>query len=147
MAKKKVQSKLGITDIAAAWKAGWTPGDVNALLDRLDDMGDMNSPEENDDPGEEDDEEDEDLDLDDEDQDESDEDEDDTDSDATTKKASEDKKKNSDSISLLESENKRLKKQLEKLQTKNRNKDVSGDSDNKKSCEQSLIDTVQSLFD
>lgn len=151
MAKKKVQSKLGITDIAAAWKAGWTPSEVNALLDRLEEVGDINDPPEVDDEDDDfdvddvDEEVDEANDPEDEDQDESDEDEKDNDSDDNSKGASKDKKKTSDTISLLEVENKRLKKQIEKLQAKNRNKDVSGKKEDK-SMEQSLIDTFNELY-
>lgn len=151
MAKKKVQSKLGITDIAAAWKAGWTPSEVNALLDRLEDVGDINDPPEPEDEDDEDvddalDEENDEIDdPEDEDQDESDEDEEDNDSDDDSKGASKGKKKDSDTISLLEVENTRLKKQIAKLQAKNRNKDVSGKKE-EKSMEQSLIDTFNELF-
>ena len=151
MAKKKVQSKLGITDIAAAWKAGWTPSEVNALLDRLEDVGDINDPPEPEDEDDEDvddalDEENDEIDdPEDEDQDESDEDEEDNDSDDDSKGASKGKQKDSDTISLLEVENTRLKKQIAKLQAKNRNKDVSGKKE-EKSMEQSLIDTFNELF-
>ena len=48
MARRK-SNKITITDVAAAWKAGWTPSEVNAILDRLDSMGDPNDPEEVDD--------------------------------------------------------------------------------------------------
>ena len=156
MAKKKVaqtKEKLTISDIAAAWKAGWTPTEVNALLDRVDSMGDLNAPEEVEDEDDDledmddmDDVDDEDDNLEDEDQDESDEDEEDNDSSKSSKKSYDNKKKADDPNSLLERENKRLKKQIEKLQMKNRNKDVSG-GENKKPIEKSLIDTIQSLFD
>ena len=151
MAKKKFEKKLGIIDIAAAWKAGWTPSEVNALLDRLEEVGDINDPPESnededdldvDDVDEEDDEID---DSEDEDQNESDEDEKNNDSEDDSKRTSNSKKKTSDTISLLEVENKRLKKQIEKLQAKNRNKDVSGKKE-EKSMEQSLIDTFNELF-
>ena len=151
MAKKKVQSKLGISDIAAAWKAGWTPSEVNALLDRLEDVGDINDPPEPEDEDDEDvddalDEENDEIDNpEDEDQDESDEDEEDNDSDDDSKGASKGKKKASDTISLLEVENTRLKKQIAKLQAKNRNKDVSSKKE-EKSMEQSLIDTFNELY-
>ena len=96
----------------------------------------------------------------DEDSEESDEDEDDqlTDSDTdedneskgkntgTKKSSAKSKKKGADSISSLEVENTRLKKQLEKLQAKNRSKDISKGG-NEKPIEKSLIDTIQSLFD
>lgn len=151
MAKKKVQSKLGITDIVAAWKAGWTPSEVNAFLDRLKDVGDINDPPEPEDEDDEDvddalDEENDEIDdPEDEDQDESDEDEEDNVSDDDSKGASKGKKKDSDTISLLEVENTRLKKQIAKLQAKNRNKDVSGKKE-EKSMEQSLIDTFNELY-
>lgn len=143
MGKRKA-AKIGITDIAAAWKAGWTPADVNAMLDRLEEIGDINDPPEV---------EDEDLDEENgeidnpevEDQDESDENEEDNASDEDEKEDTDNKKKDSDSLALLEAENKRLKKQIEKFQAKNRAKDVSGD-DNTKSMEQSLIDTFNELF-
>ena len=154
MAKKKVEkeNKIKIGDIAAAWKAGWTPSEVNALLDRLEEVGDITDPPEVDDEDEDDldaddvDEEDDEIDdPEDEDQDESDEDEEDNDSQDDSKKSSKGKKKASDSISLLEVENKRLKKQIEKLQAKNRSKDVSGKGE-EKSMEQSLIDTFNELY-
>ena len=154
MAKKKVEKKLGITDIAAAWKAGWTPSEVNALLDRLEDVGDINDPPEPEDEDDEDDEgvddvldeeDDEVNDPEDEDQDESDEDEENNDSDDDSKGGSKGKKKTSDTISLLKVENTRLKKQIAKLQAKNRNKDVSVKKE-EKSMEQSLIDTFNELY-
>lgn len=152
MAKEKVkkENKIKIGDIAAAWKAGWTPKEVNEILDRLDAMGDPNDPEEVDDEDEdlddlEDDEDIEDDDSENEDQDKSDEDEEVNDSDDDIKRTSTSKKKASDSTTLLEVENKRLKKQIEKLQAKNRAKDVSGKG-NEKTMEQSLIDTFNELF-
>ena len=148
MGKRKA-AKIGITDIAAAWKAGWTPADVNAMLDRLEEVGDINDPPEADDEDLNDEvlnEEDNEIDNpEDEDQDESDEDVEDNASDEDEKENTTSKKKNSDSLALLEAENKRLNKQIEKLQAKNRTKDVSGDN-NSKSMEQSLIDTFNELF-
>lgn len=152
MGRKKKES-ISLTDIAAAWKAGWTPTEVNALLDRVDAMGDINSP----DPNEKDDE-DEDIDIDASGENESDEDEDidasaeddedDEESEEDDTKSSKRKSNSQDNSknNLLEVENKRLKKQIQKLQMKNRSKDLSGD-ENKKTPEQSLIDTIQSLFD
>lgn len=152
MGRKKKES-ISLTDIAAAWKAGWTPTEVNALLDRVDAMGDINSP----DPNEKDDE-DEDIDIDASGEDEPDEDEDidasaeddedDEESEEDDTKSSKRKSNSQDNSknNLLEVENKRLKKQIQKLQMKNRSKDLSGD-ENKKTPEQSLIDTIQSLFD
>ena len=150
MAKKKVEkeNKIKLGDIAAAWKAGWTPKEVNEILDRLDAMGDPNDPEEVDDEDLDDLEDDEDIeddDSEDEDPDESDEDEEDNDSGESEEESSKTKKKTNDSMSLLEVENKRLKKQIEKLQAKNRTKDVSGKK-NEKTMEQSLIDTFNELF-
>jgi len=148
MGRKKAEKALGIKDIVAFATSGWTPTEVNALLDRMDEIGDVTAPDVKDDEDEETDEdtsaEDATEDLDDEGEDESDEDEDDEDEDSS--KETKSKKKTSDSLSLLENENKRLKKQLEKLQAKNRSKDVSGGKD-EKPIEQSLIDTFQSLFD
>lgn len=148
MGRKKAEKALGIKDIVAFATSGWTPTEVNALLDRMDEIGDVNAP---DNVGDEDEENDEDFesedpgeDTSDESEDESDEDENDEDEDSS--KEVQPKKKTSDSLSLLENENKRLKKQLEKLQIKNRSKDVSGGKD-EKPIEQSLIDTFQSLFD
>ena len=144
MARKKVEKALGIKDIVTLATSGWTPGEVNALLDRLDSIGDVNAPEEVD--YETDDKEDKDIDTDDPGEDEPDEDEEDNDTDDDDKEDSTNKKKDNDKSNLLENENKRLKKQLEKLQMKNRSKDVSGGKD-EKPMEQSLIDTFQSLFD
>ncbi len=146
MGRKKAEKALGIKDIVAFATSGWTPTEVNALLDRMDEIGDVNAPDvDNDEENDEDTSaEDAAEDFDDESEDELDEDEDVEDEDSS--KEVQPKKKTSDSLSLLENENKRLKKQLEKLQIKNRSKDVSGAND-EKPIEQSLIDTFQSLFD
>ena len=148
MGRKKAEKALGIKDIVAFATSGWTPTEVNALLDRMDEIGDVNAPDVKDNEDEENDEdfesEVEGEDTFDESEDELDEDEDIEDEDSS--KEVQPKKKTSDSLSLLENENKRLKKQLEKLQAKNRSKDVSGGKD-EKPIEQSLIDTFQSLFD
>ena len=149
---KKTDEKVGLKDIVAFAKAGWTPGEVNAILDRMDEIGDINDPEENvDDP--EGDAADDDTteetntstDIDASGEDESDEDEEDDDTDTSYQKDTSSKKKDTNKSTLLESENIRLKNELAKLQAKNRSKDISGG--NKVSPEQSLIDTFQSLFD
>ena len=153
MGRKKKES-ISLTDSAAAWKAGWTPTEVNALLDRVDAMGDINSP----DPKDDEDLEDEDIEVDDSGEDKPDDDEDidnaaedvedDEESENDDTKSSK-LKNNSQTKSknnLLEVENARLKKQIQKLQMKNRSKDLSGD-EKKKTPEESLIDTIQSLFD
>lgn len=150
---KKVQEKVGLKDIVAFAKAGWTPGEVNAILDRMDEIGDINDPEENvDDP--ESDAADDDTteetntstDIDASGEDEPDEDEEDNDMDTSDQTNTSSQKKNINKSALLESENTRLKKELAKLQAKNRSKDLSG-GDNKKPIDKALIDTFQSLFD
>ena len=155
MGKKKKES-LSLTDIAAAWKAGWTPSEVNALLDRVDSMGDINSP----DPKDEEDDEDEDIDPsgkyesdeDEDNRDAAEDDEDDKEGESNSNNsASKSSKRNNNSqdnnnLDHIEVENKRLKEQIQKLQKKNRSKDLSGD-ETKKTPEESLIDTIQSLFD
>ncbi len=149
---KKVQEKVGLKDIVAFAKAGWTPGDVNAILDRMDEIGDINDPEDNSDPEGDDadddttDEKNTSNDTNASGEDESDEDEEDNDTDDVDEKVTSSQKKDTNKSTLLESENTRLKKELAKLQAKNRSKDISGDKD-KVSPEQSLIDTFQSLYD
>lgn len=149
---KKVQEKVGLKDIVAFARAGWTPGDVNAILDRMDEIGDINDPEDTNDPegNEADDntneEENTSTDIDSSGEDESDEDEEDDDTDTSDQKNTSSQKKDTNKSTLLESENTRLKNELAKLQAKNRSKDISGDK-NKVPLEQSLIDTFQSLFD
>ena len=150
---KKVQEKVGLKDIVAFARAGWTPGDVNAILDRMDEIGDINDPEENvdnpegnaadDDTTEE---KNTSTDIDASGEDESDEDEEDDDSDTSDQKDTSSQKKGTNRTTLLESENTRLKNELAKLQAKNRSKDVSGGK-NKIPLEKSLIDTFQSLYD
>lgn len=151
MAKKKVQQKIGIGDLVSLAKSGWTPGEVNALLDRMDEVGDINDPIDPDDA--DDNEDDEDDQTEDNDQDEPDEDEDDNVSDDDNEEddtdASNDtknKKKDINKQHSLEVENTRLKKQIEKLQKKNRNKDISGGDDDVP-IEKSLINLFQSKFD
>ena len=148
MARKKGGTKFGIGDIAAAWKAGWTPDQVNSILDRLDAIGDPNDPEEDEDLDDEEvDEVDEVDDSEDEDSDSPDEDEKDSPSDTDSKVKTKDKTQGKSELDLLKRENARLQKQLDKIQAKNRAKDVSGEGDqNKKTPEQSLIDAVQELF-
>ena len=76
-----------------------------------------------------------------------DEDEEDSPSDTDSKDKTKVKTQGKSELDLLKRENARLQKQLEKIQAKNREKDVSGeDSKNKKTPEQSLIDAVQELF-
>ena len=150
---KKVQEKVGLKDIVAFARAGWTPGDVNAIIDRMDEIGDINDPEENVDDPESDaadddttEEKNTSTDIDDSGKDEPDEDEEEDDVDTSDQKDTSNQKKGTNKYALLEAENTRLKNELAKLQAKNRSKDVSGDK-NKKPLEKSLIDTFQSLYD
>ena len=124
MAGKKTKEKIGFKDLVTFAKAGWTPEETNALLDRLESIGDPNEPDVDDDP--------EDDDVDD---DAADDDKDDDTADAKLKKL----EKTGNEI--LKNENERLKKELSKLKAKNRSKDVSGN--NTKSCEDKLIDIFQ----
>lgn len=146
MSKKKTvkTERPGFRDLVTLASAGWTPGQVNELLDRFDSLGDLNAPDE---PDEVDDE---DIDIDVEDQDEPDEDEDDNvsdeDEEEDTSVNTVDKKKDTNKFNSLEIENTRLKKQIQKLQQKNRSKDISGGED-EKPIEKSLIDLFQSKFD
>lgn len=150
MAKNKKADKPGFSDLVTLAKSGWTPAQVNELLDRFDSMGDLNAP----DPADEDDnEDDEDINVENQDQDEPDEDEDDNVSDDDSENDdtdesddTKDKKKDANKQHSLEVENTRLKKQIQKLQQKNRSKDISG-GNNEKPIEKSLIDTFQSKFD
>ena len=148
MAKKKTvkTERPGFKDLVTLASAGWTPGQVNELLDRFDSLGDLNVPKE---PEEDD----EDIDIEDIDSEESDEDEDDnvSDEDAEDEEKdssddTKDKKKDINKSNSLEIENTRLKKQIQKLQKANRKKDISGGED-EKPIEKSLIDTFQSIFD
>lgn len=143
---KKVQEKVGLKDIVAFARAGWTPGDVNAILDRMDEIGDINAPEGDDADDDTTEEENTSTDIDDSGEGEPDEDEEDDDMDTSDQKDTSSKKKDTNKSTLLEAENTRLKNEIAKLQAKNRSKDVSGDK-NKIPLEKSLIDTFQSLYD
>lgn len=149
---KKTQEKVGLKDIVAFARAGWTPGDVNAILDRMDEIGDINDPDDINDPeGDDTDDETTDegntsTDIDDSGEGESDEDEEDDDVDTSTQEVTSSQKKDTNKSTLLEAENTRLKNEIAKLQAKNRSKDVSGDK-KKVPLEKSLIDTFQSLYD
>lgn len=145
MAKKSTKSKLGVTDLAAAWRAGWSPSDVNAILDRLDEIGDPTEPlslseddQENplvfndaqttiEEVAAEDQEDDEDEKL---------------DEDVAAVKENLDKLQET----ALEVENNRLKKEIERLQAINRRKDLSGDVVNTDTPEDALIKRFQSIF-
>lgn len=145
MARKSTKSKLGVTDLAAAWRAGWSPSDVNAILDRLDEIGDPTEPlslseddQENplvfndaqttiEEVAAEDQEDDEDEKL---------------DEDVAAVKENLDKLQET----ALEVENNRLKKEIERLQAINRRKDLSGDVVNTDTPEDALIKRFQSIF-
>lgn len=150
MARKRAE-KVGFKDIVTLAKSGWTPDEVNELLDRMEAMGDLNapptpsgaSPSDNtdDDPDDEDkdieesDSEDDSESLDDE--------TDDSDQDIKDKDTGEnlvELKK-----TALEVENERLKKDIKRLQAVNKNRDVSSGEDNR-SPEDKLIDAFQSCF-
>lgn len=150
---KQTDSKLKLTDIAAAWKAGWTPDDVNALLDRFEAMGDPNDPpasDLNDD----------DLDdlIDDVPSDENPDDPDDNDdpddlpdddSDKADVRTNLEKLKKTGleiQVSDLEVKNKRLENELKRLKAQNRNKDVSGAMSDDITPEQALINAFQSCY-
>ena len=153
--RKSKQSGIGIKDIVAAWRAGWTPSDVNEILDRLEAIGDpLDPPDEPadnlaDNPADDSD------DIDDNPADDSDDIDDNPDDDLEDTEDDEgDKLKESIDEGLelikhtgLEIENARLKRELQKLQQQNRYKDVSGEAGKvTKSPEQSLIDVFQSCF-
>ena len=140
MAGKKTKEKIGFKDLVTFAKAGWTPEETNALLDRLESMGDPNEPDVDDDP-EDDDPEDDDVDDDPEDDDVDDADEDNEDDDAADDVDVNLKKFEKTGNEILKNENERLKKELSKLKAKNRSRDVSGN--NTKSCEDKLIDIFQ----
>ena len=152
MAGKNSKEKIGFKDLVTFAKAGWTPEETNALLDRLDAMGDPNDPDMADegdiDDGNDDSSIDDDPDIDDDMGDESDNEADEAAS--SSDEASKGAKKNLDklkdtSIEVLSSENERLKKELKKLRAKNRQADLSG-NDSKKTNSESLIDAFQSCF-
>jgi len=143
---KNVQEKVGLKDIVAFARAGWTPGDVNSILDRMDEIGDINDPEDNEANDDTTEEENTSTDFDSKGEDEPDEDEKDDDMDNSDQKSTSSQKKDTNKSTLLEVENARLKNEIAKLQAKNRSKDVSSDMD-KVPLEKSLIDTFQSLYD
>jgi len=143
---KKVQEKVGLKDIVAFAKAGWTPGEVNAILDRMDEIGDINDPEDNETDDDTTEEENTSTDFDSEGEDESDEDEEVDDMDNSNQENTSSQKKDTNKSIVLEAENTRLKNEIAKLQAKNRSKDLSG-GDNKKPIDKALIDTFQSIFD
>ena len=147
---KQTGEKLHLTDIAAAWKAGWTPQDVNDLLDRFEAMGDPTDPPEPDLDVDLDDVPSDDEDVDDTlDNDDPDDDLPDDDSDKADVGANLDKIKKTGmevQISDLQDKNKRLEKELRHLKAQNRNKDVSNINDDQVSPEQSLIDAFQSCY-
>ena len=58
MASRKTKEKIGFKDLVTFAKAGWTPEETNAILDRLEAMGDPNDPEDASDEDEADDEDD-----------------------------------------------------------------------------------------
>lgn len=151
----KTKTKLKITDIAAAWRAGWTPDDVNALLDRFDAMGDPNdppAPDLNDDLDEDplDDVPSDDEDVDDtDDNDDPDDDLPDDDPGKADVRTNLDKLKTTGleiQVSNLENKNKRLESELKRLKAQNRNKDVSGVENDDISPEQALINAFQSCY-
>ena len=145
MASKKTKEKIGFRDLVTFAKSGWTPEETNALLDRLEQMGDVNDPPEaNDDDGD-------DSEADGDDGDDSEADDDDPEDTLSDDiKSNLEKLKNLgnevklEEVAKLQAENDRLKKDLQKLQKKNRNSDFSGGE--QKSLEDSLIDAFQSCF-
>lgn len=150
MASKKTKEKIGFKDLVTFAKAGWTPEETNALLDKLDAMGDPNDPPAADDEdGDDDDDNSDDPDNDNDDTDDNDSLDDDQDGKDTDNESedSDDVAKNLNKMKQLglEMENERLKKELAKLKAKNRNKDVSGGTD-KKSAQESFTDALQSCF-
>lgn len=149
MASNKTKEKIGFKDLVTFAKAGWTPEETNALLDRLDAMGDPNDPPADDEDGDDDDNNDNDSD-----DDVDDPDDDDTLDDDQGGEDSDDESEDTDDVTKnlnkmkqigLEMENERLKKELAKLKAKNRNKDVSGGT-TKKSAQESFTDALQSCF-
>lgn len=145
MASKKTKEKVGFKDLVTFAKAGWTPEETNALLDRLEAMGDpLDNNSDDSDEGEDDDSNDDADDSDDNnsDDDSKEDDDEDDDEDSDDVQSNLDKMKNIG----LEIENKRLKKELEKLKAKNRSKDVSGQSTDNKSAQEKFTDALQSCF-
>ena len=154
MASRKTKEKIGFRDLVTFAKAGWTPEETNALLDRLDAMGDPNEPI-NDNGDDLDDDTDDDNDFSDDDNDSDDDLDDDTDDpdnedDKPSDKTSREPKENLDRMKILAydelvKKNERLEKEIAKIRAKNRNADVSGNS-TKKTQQESLIDALQSCF-
>lgn len=154
MAGKKTREKIGFKDLVTLAKSGWTPEETNALLDRLDSIGDpLETLKDEDDEDESDTDEEDETDADDEDDATAgDETSDDTDSNEDTldsnmqkfKKLSGDVKE--ENVEMLQNENKRLKNELKRLQKVNKGKDISGNHNGDKSPEDSLIDVFQSCF-
>ena len=151
MASRKTKEKIGFKDLVTFAKAGWTPEETNAILDRLEAMGDPNDPEDasDEDDGEDDDNDDDSDDDSDNDSDDDDSDDNDSDNDSedNDEEDSDDVKTNLDKMKTLglEVENRRLKKEIEKLKAKNRSKDVSGGND-KKSSQDTFTEALQSCF-
>ena len=154
---KQTSTKLKITDIAAAWKAGWTPDDVNALLDRFEAMGDPNDPPSLDLDDLDDDADDliDDVPSDDGDPDDTDDINDpddglpDDDPDKADVRSNLDKLKTlglEKQVSDLEVKNTRLENEVKRLKAQNRNKDVSGATSDDISPEQALINAFQSCY-
>jgi hypothetical protein len=148
---RKPKAKIGVSDLANAWRAGWSPSDVNAILDRFEKMGDPNEPLSQ---SEEDDQDEtpagENSDVLDQDEDVNDVSEDDTDDEDEEDVKDPKVKEAYETLGQLkqtavEVENERLKKEVARLQAANRRKDLSG-GENQKSPEDALIDTFQSLF-
>ncbi len=155
MARKKAEKSGLFKDIVTLAKSGWTPDECNALLDRLEQIGDPLEPLPADegDEGEDNDRdenlEDQDEDNDESDADESDESKDDEDDDQDEDDEAEDAAANLSKMKKtgLQVENERLKKEIKRLQQVNKNKDVSGVvKKSNKSPEDSLIDAFQSCF-
>ena len=147
MAARKVKEKIGLKDIVVMARAGWTPEETNALLDRLEQIGDVNdppeAPEDNGDEGEPSEENDDEGDKNEPSEEDGDEGEPSVEDNLDKLKKIGEEVKN-ENILELKNENDRLKKELQNLQMKNRNEDFSGGS--KKSLEDSLIDAFQSCF-
>lgn len=154
MAGRKSKEKIGFKDLVTFVKAGWTPEETNALLDRLDTMGDPNDPDmvsdedDVDDTDEDNNSIDDDIDGDDDVDDDSDSETDEAAS--SSDQTSEGAKKNLDRMKALayddmKVENERLKNEIKKLRAKNRRADLSDQGD-KKTNKESLIDAFQSCF-
>ena len=154
MASRKTKEKIGFRDLVTFAKSGWTPEKTNALLDRLDEMGDPNEPV-NDNEDDLDDDTDDDNDFSDVDNDGDDDlddvtDDPDNEDDRPSDKTSRESKENLDRMKVLAydelvKKNERLEKEIAKIRAKNRNADVSGNS-TKKTQQESLIDAFQSCF-